>query len=289
MFSSPQQQEHFLSLNQQWGDRYRVFYGLPFGNIFDLAGVEDVAFGSALSSATVPYTLCDESGNAVLCVDFDELGDGVNVGDHYQPVLPTSAPWSRLIRLKLVVAKSSGTPYLVVGSRYFESLSRGTKSSILDAVIGEVMARRATRARLEAFDPEEIGLSVEEFQSLTEDERQERVQDWVIGVEVEADFEHSPIHARIAELEMETNHPAHGSEGLFDPPLPEGSIDERLAAMASAEREGARVWVETQSGERIERVVWLPRFELPNYYGPTLAKEIALLLALEQLVGRQPR
>lgn len=290
VFLTEQQRASFEALSRAWGGSHRIFYNLPFEAVFDLGLVADANFRTALTSSSIPYTLCERDGAPRLCVEFDELGEGISIGDSYESTLPTSAQHGRLIRLKLAVARANGFPYVVVSSMYFNALSEQTESSILDGIIGEVLGGQVVRERVASFSPAELNLSPEEFESLADAERTELVLDWVTGLEVEAELALNPIHRRTSELAARAGHPPHARMGLTRPePPPGASFEERLEALQHATHEGGRVWVGDGPDGRVECDVWLSRFDLPGYSGLAIAQEIAYLCALELFITREPQ
>ena len=93
--------------------------------------------------------LCDrEHGAPLICIDFDGIQDGFNAGREYRPRVQNPSPWRDVITsLKLKVAHGSLFPYFGVGWREFADISPTIRRSIVDGIIGEVLAKQAVSDR----------------------------------------------------------------------------------------------------------------------------------------------
>src|SRR5262245_60091085 len=176
VFASNAEKRNFYKLSAQWGDKYRIYHNLPFLNIFDTKNlidfsawpikpitIDDIAY-NRLKKTSVDYTLCGDSDEPLVCIDFDGYQDGYNVGTKYH-FRTASNGWKEIIYdLKLKVAHGSFFPYFVLGSQEFDDLSNDIRLTIVDGIIGDVFAKKAAQAKFaETFNPEEIGFTQEEF------------------------------------------------------------------------------------------------------------------------------
>ena len=297
VFASNAERGNFYKLSKQWGGKYRIYHNLPFLNIFDAKGlidfsgwplksisIDDMAL-SRLKKTSVDFTLCDDSDEPLVCIDFDGYQEGYNVGTKYH-FRTASNGWKEIIYdLKLKVAHGSLFPYFVLSSREFADLSPDIRLTIVDGIIGEVLAKKATTAKFaETFNPEEIGYTQDEFDEIDPGTQQELIQDWVIGVEVEMDFEHNPIHRKTAELSMEIGHYSHSFEFIHPPEIDKAkSLKERAKLLDSALYQGAKVTIDSPVWGKVEASVTLPNFKTPYFSGLGLAEEIAHILVLHKL------
>ena len=203
VFASRAERENYEKLARQWGASYSVYPNLPFLAVFSLDDIRiSPRNAERLKKTSIDFTLCDTGHRALVCIEFDGLYDGVNIGQDYFPSRDPRGKWrQRITKLKLAVAKASGVPFFVVGNEHFRDLSPEVKLTIVDGIIGDVLANRAKDERFGAgFDPEEIGHSHEDFENLSREEQSDIVQDWAMGVAVEAELTHNPIRRAEADL-----------------------------------------------------------------------------------------
>jgi hypothetical protein len=306
VFASKAERENFYKLSRQWGEKWRLYHNLPFLNLFDLENLfETVPFGkktrlvlsevekARLKKTSVDYTLCDTNDTPLLCVEFDGLNDGFNVGPTYYRSNdrgPTSVsfsnPWRKeIIELKLKVALAADFPFFVVGYHPFRDLSPALKVTMVDGIIGVVVASQATRRKFsKGFKPEEVGMSAEHFAGLPSSEQHEIVQDWVIGVEVDADVELNPIYQASGRIQMDVGVPSYRVESLSYPRAPDNlSLQARAKFLENTMLEGARVVLQTNDVGEVSSEAWLPRFRVPHYSGLELCENIAMIFACEKL------
>lgn len=285
VFGSSMEKRCFRKLSETWAKDYHVYHNLPFLNVFTArTGLVDDAFEPfALSDAdyerlkktSIDFTVCDKNDTPLVCVEFDGMQDGFNVGSSYH--LRNGSPGRKgrraLIELKLRVAHGSLFPYLVLGSEEFRGLSDAVRLTIADGLIGEVMSLRATHKRINAgFDPTRCGYSTEEFDALSPAQQSEIIGDWVTMVEVESDFEHNPIVREVARLSTELHASGYGMTFLND-----GQQDPNKWVWMECDVTSSRYGTATAK-------VCLPDFKTPFcYFTVHVAQEVGHLLALEQL------
>ncbi|MGB6067933.1 MAG: hypothetical protein WBG50_24260 [Desulfomonilaceae bacterium] len=291
VFGSKMERKCFAKLQKTWGDKYNVYHNLPFLNVFDPKStlVDDRGNpfeisddeSDFLKKTSIDFTVCDKEDSPLVCIEFDGMQGGVNVGTTY--LIPDGSDGGRkrraILELKLRVAHGSGFPYFILGSDQFRGLSDGVYLTIADALIGEVMSTRAWAARMGSeYDPRDYGYSSEEWDELDLDTRRSIVDDWAIGVEVGCDYEYNPIFGKVAELFRET-----GSSGWSMLFLNDEELDRDIW-----------IWMECEiinyrhGNARVK--VYLPNFRTPHcYFTAHIAQEIAKLLALEKIRSRMKR
>lgn len=288
VFGSKMEKSCFRKLGETWGKDYRVYHNLPFLNVFTGKGqlldrdcqpftLSDEKY-DLLKKTSIDFTVCDRTGAPLVCVEFDGLQDGFNVGtDYHLRDGSTGRKFRRnMIELKLRVAHGSLFPFFVLGSEEFRGLSESVRLTIADGLIGEVLSLRATHKRIDAgFDPEQCGYTADEFDALPDRQQSEIIGDWVTMIEVESDFEHNPIVREVARLSTELQVTGYGMTFLND-----GKHDH-----------DKWVWLQSDitSGkyETAFAKVCIPDFKTPFcYFTVHVAQEIGHLLALAQLRKR---
>jgi hypothetical protein len=258
VFASKAERRAFEHLSREWGAKYPLYHNLPFLNVFDTSELTDFSDWrvpkkiqlneidlSRLKKTSIDFTLCDEADRPLLCVEFDGLADGYNVGNRYRTEYPEN-PWREIImNLKLSVAHGSQFPFVVVGSPQFEKLAKGIEVTIIDGIIGDILAKQMVTARIsKGFDPNEVGMSQEQFDRLNPSQQHELVQDWVFGVEIEADFEHNPIYRACADLQTELGISGFDVRWMEHPSADRAvNINERAKLLDQAILQGSKVTV----------------------------------------------
>lgn len=207
VFGSNAERAASAKLKQRWGDRFTLYTNLPFLMVFNTMNLVDIsAWPDAkpmphisdldlgrLKKTSIDFTLCDANDAPLVCIEFDGMQEGFNVGTRYRAAEPTD-PWrDQIMYLKLKVAHGSLFPYFVVGTEQFKDISDVLKLSILDAVIGSVLAGKALHERTSNFDPSEIGVTTEDFEQLSPIDQDELIEAWFIGAEADADLTYNPV------------------------------------------------------------------------------------------------
>lgn len=289
VFGSSLEKRCFRKLNETWGRYYHVYHNLPFLNVFtgrtDLLNDSSEPFKLSdaeydlLKKTSIDFTICNKKDVPLVCIEFDGLQNGFNIGTSYHLRSGLSGRKSRrsVMELKLRVAHGSQFPYLVLGSEEFRGLSESVRLTIADGLIGEVISLRAAHERINnGFDPAQCGYSVDEFDALPSAQKSEIVGDWVTMIEIESDFEHNPISREIARLSSELH-----ATGYRVTPLSNGQNDSNKMVCMQCSVTQSSYGMSTAS-------VCLPDFQTPFCsFTVHMAQEISRLLALEQLRKRR--
>jgi hypothetical protein len=284
VFGSRMERKCFQKLNETWGKHYHIYPNLPFLSVIaPKTDLNDDSFETfklseeeyeQLKKTSIDFTVCDKKDVPLVCIEFDGLQDGFNVGDTYHLRNGTPGKKGRraFIELKLRVAHAFCFPYLVLGSEEFRGLSDAVRLTIADGLIGEVMSLRSTNKRISAgFDPVQCGFCIEEFDELSQAQQSEIIGDWLTVIELESDFEHNPIVREVSRLSNKLH--AYGHTMTF---LNDGKRDREKWVWVELE-------VESHYGKAAAKV-YLPDFKTPYCYCTVhVAIEIAHLLALERL------
>jgi hypothetical protein len=93
VFGSKMEKRCFLKLDETWGKNYRVYHNLPFLNVFtgrsDLLDIDGQPFTLSeeeydlLKKTSIDFTVCDKNDKPLVCIEFDGMQDGFNVGTKY--------------------------------------------------------------------------------------------------------------------------------------------------------------------------------------------------------------
>jgi hypothetical protein len=291
------ERSNYYKLSRLWSDRYRIYHNLPYLNVFPVK-VSDTLYNlsefppqpfnitdlerNRLKKTSIDFTFCNEDDTPLVCIEFDGLQDGYNFGAQYHSSAEdyrtsgNEPAWrEQIMGLKLRVAHGSFFPFFVVGSQHFRDVSPGIKLTIVDGIIGEVLAQRATRDRFsKAVNYEDLGLSEKDFEHFLPDEQHELIQNWVLEVEITNDFQHNPIYQEVEKISKHTGFYSRSIHFLGSPPN-------------SAHLLGAEVVLHTEEFGDIRRTAWLPNFRAPYFSGLSLVEEIANLLAYDALLRLQ--
>jgi hypothetical protein len=322
VFASRAERENFYKLRRRWGEKYLIYHNLPFLTVFTEDSLVDLdrfrATGpnklsserfrrllsgievSRLKKTSIDYTLCDLNDQPLVCVEFDGLQNGVNIGTRYYPSSDeNNSEWRQTIMdLKLTVAHGSLFPFFVVGSDHFQDLPLKTKTTIVDGVIGDVLANRAKDKIFSGgFKPEDQGFSEDAFNELDRDSQNELIQDWMLDIEVLTELEHNPVSRAAAQLMSDAGLPSYSVCHKFFPRLPDPlklptffespdlqKVKEWVDAWKAVLYHGATVALHTQKYGDVQATVMLPNFQVPGFgSGLGLAEEIAKIMCLDRL------
>lgn len=297
VFASISERQNYYKLSRQWGDKYRIYHNLPFLNVFQWDNLIDHAVGhkielteiekNRLKKTSIDFILCDESDTPLVCIDFDGLYQGFNVGPQYYPTESLINGWRKeIMDLKLKVAFASDFPYFIVSSNQFGDITLDIRLTIVDGIIGEVLASRAIEQRAKSFNPQELNLSQEDFDSLPQSEQYDLIQDWVIDTEVIEKFNHSPLYNKAEKLAYSQTRGGDrfSTELLWWPDS--GAYDslQRAKELKKAQFVGTRLIINTRDVGPVENIVMLPNFNAPHYgVGLDVSKSIAKIIGYSHL------
>ena len=198
IFGSRMEKRGFRSIEQTWGNDYKVWPQIPFSLLFSPdETIRDAS--NFFFKTSVDYVLCSNDGGPLLAIDFDGMGRGFNSRGQYVQFEPTSdrnRKWK--FDFKIRYAAKYQFPYYIVSSEEFEHVGRDSALTIVDGLIGTELAKRDVRERLP--------MVVENHRHMIDEiplhEQYEYLQDLIIGVEVDSDFTHNRIVQQTAELRL---------------------------------------------------------------------------------------
>lgn len=250
VFGSKGERALFRSLKSQWGNRFAIYPSLPFCQIIDVRDLrltpDEQQF---LFKSSVDYTLCEEDGRPLLSIEFDGLAGGFSRRGRYVPA-PGSKHLNRARKfdLKLRVADEVRYPLVVVSSDERRLLGQGTELTIVDGIVGQVLARREFhREVLKRYEEARPVLA-----GMNSHEEHEFVQDLGLDVETECEMAWDPLDraatAALGELLRHGLSGGYSTEFLDEPGTPLHPIEDRIHALTQATRVGCRVTIHTPRG-----------------------------------------
>ena len=178
VFGSKAERAVYKALNTRWGDKFHLFPSLPFANVINFERMnlthKEMEF---LFKTSVDFTLCDkETYRPFLSIDFDGMGRGFSRNGEYVEILPSEDKYRKLkFNLKLKITEQAHYDYFIVSYRETENLDPNLHLTIVDGIIGKILARN--------------NLNI--------------IDDWFIEREIETEAEYNPIFRKELELEEE--------------------------------------------------------------------------------------
>ena len=184
VFGSKGEERGFRSIEHTWGEKYRVFPQFPFSALFESDGsIRDKS--NLFFKTSIDYVFCTNEGVPVLAIDFDGLGKGFNKNGQYIQAETTDDPYRKSkFDFKIKYAEKDNFPYYIVASDEFDHLGQDLSLTVVDGIIGSVLAKKDFDQRI----PSIIEEHREAIDNLLPDEQQDYVQDLVISQEVDSDF-----------------------------------------------------------------------------------------------------
>ena len=296
VFASTTERKHYNKLKHVWGEKYHLYHNLPFLNVFDISGLCDLqnckpfALESLevnqLKKTSVDFVLCDKSDKPLIAIDFDGMAEGFNVGTHYYPTYPANEWREHITTLKLKVAHGSFFPYFVV-STDFNDIAVGLSLTIVDGIIGTVLSCQAMESKIHEFDSNDFGIPRDQFDALPSDEREFYIEDFCVGIEVEAAMECNPIERERWRMHEELN--KRGWKGGYScrySTIPEISLDtltqERWRMFDNVMWIVSTVTLHTEDYGDIIGKAKVANYNTPFFSPHGLVESVAMLLAMKR-------
>jgi hypothetical protein len=307
VFGSKAERSLYKALSTRWCDRFSLFCSLLFTNIVDVEGAK-LSDGQRrfLLSTSVDFTLCEKvTDRPLLSVEFDGLGHGFSCEGTYVEVVPNKDPYRKLkFDLKLRLCHELGYPCAVVSYPEAYPLDEASGLTILDGIIGSILSHRRFKELLLERKGEIEGPSADEDYSRMKELYEpfsgkdysfdDYIQDWVVGLEVEAELESDPICKELAVLQgkLLAQHLLEGWQevGLEDPPAPNldfrdtASFGRRIEALQSPlTRIGCEVTLKIKGLGDLKERVFLRNLGWGR--SSAIAANIAKLLAVKRAIA----
>jgi hypothetical protein len=296
VFPSKPEKKYFEHLKSIWGDKYHIYPNLPFLSVLNCENILDLSVADAprpiklkkidierLKKTSIDYTICDSSDKPVLCIEFDGIQQGVNIGTKYFAG-KNKNPWrNKIMNLKLKVAHGSAFPFFVMKSSQFEVFNNDDKLAVVDCVIGTVLSKNEMeKVFKERFNPKEIGMTEEQFNSLSRKKQYEEFEKWACGIEVVSYFNNSPIHKFAYELQEKLK--VTTGYGPIEHPSLKFVRDRRKRSklIKQINTIGYRAWVELPDGRTFNASVWVHDFNTSEFSPYAFLGELSSYLALKK-------
>ena len=292
VFANSSDKELFSSLQSQWGPNFDLWPSLPLAQIIDVESVGHYLTEKECDfflKTNIDYTLCARSGRPILSVELYGLGNGFSRHGEYVQQGATTDPYRKMkLDLKLRVAQNEKYPLFVVAFEESTSLDKDICLTIVDGIIGHVLANQESKGPLSTLIADHGDL-IELSPSTSE---QDYIQDLLRHAEPLAELKWDPIAKLAAKYEHDAFEKgivkSYRTEYLNHPELPGcdpftdlSVIDKRIAETKDEVRVGCRIIADTPEMAILE-TVWLRTFE-NNAVSPLhIAVNIAELLVFKR-------
>ena len=280
VFGSKAERRLFLSLQSRWGDRFPIYPSLPFCQVLDVADYnltpDELAF---LFQSSIDYTLCDPHGAPLLSIEFDGVANGFSSRGRYVPGEGSRhLSRARTFDLKLRIAQQAKYPFVVVSYEEGATLRNTTSLTIVDGVVGQVLARRDFNPQIE----DRFYAVRESVADLSSEAEHDYVQNLVLDVEAECEMAWDPLEQvatdAFGELWRHGIGGRYSIEFLDEPGVPTEPIDARIEALLRARRVGMRITIDTPKGPASGEA-WIRNID-GSFFSPlTIAENVAGLTA----------
>ena len=213
IFGSRGEEDGFRSIEHSWGADYALYPQFPLSALIapDCKLPKDE--WDLFLKTSIDYVLATKEGHPILAIDFDGMGGGFDRDGEYVQVRATRDPnRKRKFDWKLSFAEQNGFPYHIVSSREFSHLGQGIELTVVDGIIGAVIANKSFLESAPSF--------LEEHADAIEDQvdwyKSEFIQDLLMGLEIECEAENSKIWRKkcevMAQIDSIAGPPSYGTE-----------------------------------------------------------------------------
>lgn len=196
IFGSRSEERGFRFIEHTWGEDYVVYPQIPLSALF----TPDPKWRDTSNfffKTSVDYVLCTNEGRPILAIDFDGLGRGFDRHGEYVQVEATQDRFrKRKFDSKLLFCRHNDFPYHIVSSDEFGHLADDIELTVVDGIIGSVLADKAFLERSPSFWQEHA----EEIDSQPDCYRSEYIADLMTELELERRYDHSKILHKTGEL-----------------------------------------------------------------------------------------
>lgn len=296
IFGSSSERELFTTINSGWADRFAVYPSLPFATVIELGGLDlKHSEREFLLKTSIDYTLCTKRGRPLLSIEFDGLSHGFSRRGRYVQMHEchdSARDWK--LDLKTRIASTADFPFVVVSYDEKNPIGESTHLTIVDGIVGQMLAHRDLRHRLRNLYAEnqlEIDAADAEYHDAY-------IQQLVTDAETLAELEWDPIARAEADIEGGLHRRglicSHSVEWFHEPPLPDLpsggflalGFAEALKACADAMRRsiwvGCKATVQTPA-TAVTETVRMRNIEHAGVNPLGLTENMAMLLACQQV------
>lgn len=236
IFGSGSERDLYTAISSRWADRFAVYPSLPFATLIELRALNLTnSEREFLLKTNVDYTICTKrDGRPLLSIEFDGLSHGFSRLGRYVQIHECDDPareWK--LDLKVRLATAASFPFVVVSYHEKNPIGEGLQLSIVDGIIGQVLANRDFQYRLKNTEWDRL--------------------DAVFDEEIDAELRWNPISRALADIELRLIQRglmvSHSTEWFNEPPLPDLPAGDPLSP-GFAEALKAR-------GEAMQRAIWV--------------------------------
>ena len=151
IFGSKSEERGFRTIEHTWGAEYKIYPQIPLSGLFPPdPNWRDTS--NFFFKTSVDYVLCTNEGRPILAIDFDGMGGGFNRDGEYVQVEPTSDRFRKVkLDTKLRFSKRNDFPYYIVSSQEFNFLGAGIELTVVDGIIGSIIAKKDFLNRAPSF------------------------------------------------------------------------------------------------------------------------------------------
>lgn len=196
IFGSRSEERGFRSIEHTWAGDYAVYPQFPLSALF----TPDPSWRDTSNfffKTSVDYVLCTNKGRPILAIDFDGLGGGFDRDGEYVQVEATPDRFRKSkFDIKLRFSQQNCFPYHIVSSEEFRFLGDGIELTVVDGIIGSIIAKEHFLDLAPSFLEEHT----EEIETQPHWYKSEFIQDLLMGLEVDCDVEHSRIFRKKCEI-----------------------------------------------------------------------------------------
>lgn len=204
VFGSKAEREIYSAIASEWAWRFNLHLSLPFPMVIDITGalLSHRERGFILKTS-LDFTLTNKAHDRpLLSVEFDGLGSGFSCDGVYHQARDTSEiDQHRKLKLdlKLKLAEQAGYPLIVIGYEETEQIDEAECLTVLDGVIGHVLAAKwfASRGRQLIAGLNNEGTTLDDAES------HERMQESVWDAKLFTKLLWNPVLRRAADLAEE--------------------------------------------------------------------------------------
>jgi hypothetical protein len=200
IFDSLSESQAFQALESAWKSKLKIYPSLPLSKIIEIK-INELSEKERdfFYKTNVDYTFCNLSGRPLFSVEFDGMGKGISRHGFYIPSQETSDKYRKLkLDFKLKLAKSLKYPLMIISYDEIEPLEEGDSLTILDGIIGQLLAKKRFSANLRRVS--EI-IEDSNIEQMMPDESYDFIQDLVTSSEVEAELSTDIIAKKAVEYE----------------------------------------------------------------------------------------
>ncbi|MBI3615421.1 MAG: hypothetical protein HY211_02775 [Candidatus Omnitrophica bacterium] len=303
VFGSESEKELFATLHSHWSKEFNLYPSLPFSALvieIDRSDTLSEKEKKYLYATSVDYTLCTKQDEPLVSVEFDGMCHGFSRDGQYVPAPFRNNPLRSLkLGLKTRVCQEANYPFFVVSYDEKVPLGEDLTLTIVDGLIGQVLARRHFQPTLTKALEEDKEI----IDGLPSSHQYEYIQDLITNIEVMAELDWNPIAVESAKLQHEASEKglwiSWDTEYLSEPelplpPVPPGNLSDkevleavqrRIEASKNTVRVGCRMTVKTPKGE-VSETFWVRNLEGFGASPLSLAEDIATMILAKKLLSR---